>query len=127
MTEVICWLVGVIVGAIFGAVIQSRRVIPANIDLEPPMPASTLTEARQALDQFRDKYPGAELKELGWDLINIVTDANRADIQLQQAEAAPGNAKEVREALAAVERLRTKVDTFNRRVAQMRTGSWPDD
>ena len=127
MIEVICWLVGVIVGALFGVVIQSRRVIPANLDVEPPMPASTLTEARQALDSFRDRYPGHELKELGWDLINIVTDAGRADVQLKQAEVAPGTAKEVAQALAAVDRLRAKVDTLNKRVAQLRTGSWPDE
>lgn len=127
MIEVLCWLVGLVVGGLFVGVVQSRRVIPANLDLEQPMSARNIAEARQALDQFRDKYPGHELKELGWDLLNIVTDAGRADAQLKHAEAAPNNEKEVREALAAVDRLRAKVDMFNRRVAQLRDGSWPDD
>ena len=66
-------------------------------------------------------------KDIGWDLIRLAEDANRADIQLKQAEAKPGNAKEEREALAAVDRLRSRVDMFNRRVAQLRDGSWPDE
>lgn len=127
MTEILCWLVGVVVGGLFVGVVQSRRVIPANLDLEPPMPAKNIAEARAALDQFRERYPAQELKDIGWDLIRLAEDANRADIQLKQAEAKPGNAKEEREALAAVDRLRAKVDMFNRRVAQLRDGSWPDD
>ena len=127
MTEVLCWLVGLVIGGLFVGVVQSRRIVPANLDLEPPMPANNIAEARAALDQFRDKYPGHELKELGWDLINITSDAGRAEAQLAQAEAAPTDEKQVREGLAAVERLRAKVDTFNKRVAQLRDGSWPND
>jgi hypothetical protein len=126
MSAVAAWILGLIFGALAGVVVQSRRIVPANIDIEAPMPSETIAEARQALEQFRDQYPPGELKELGWDLINIAADTNRADIQLKQAEAAPGNAKEVAQGLASVHRLRAKTDMFNRRVAQLRTGSWPE-
>ncbi len=127
MTEILCWLVGLVVGGVFVGVIKRPRVVPARLDLEPPAPAKTIAEARAALDQFRDRYPSLELKDIGWDLIEITTAAGRADAQLKQAEAKPGNVKEEREALAAVNRLRSKVDMLNRRVAQLRDGSWPDD
>jgi hypothetical protein len=125
MTEVICWLVGIIIGGVFGAAIQSRRVVPADHDVEGLTMAETVADARAKLDEWLSRHDMRELKEIGWDLINIATDAGRASAQIAQAEAKPGNAKEEREALAAYRRLVAKCEAATLRTAQYRSKSWP--
>lgn len=114
-------------GVVMGLMVRGRRIVPAEIDIEAPDMARNIAEARDVLTRFTDRHDPRELKDIGWDLINIVEAVGRADHQLKQAEAKPGNEKEVREALAAVRRLRERVEQTNKRIAQMRSGSWPND
>lgn len=114
-------------GALLGWVARSDRVVPAAIDVEEPDMADTVEQARAALTRFTDRHDMRELKDIGWDILDIVTAAKRADAQISQSEAAPTREKERREAMAAFNRLREKVQQLNKRIAQFRDGSWPGD
>lgn len=118
---------GAAIGYALARLAHRPRIVPAEIDIEAPDMARNIAEARDALTRFTDRHDPRELKDIGWDLINIVEAVGRADHQLKQAEAMPGSEKEVREALAAVNRLRERVQQTNKRIAQMRSGSWPDE
>lgn len=107
--------------------VRRRYIVPAEIDLEAPDMAKNIAEARDALNRFVERHDPRELKDIGWDLINIVESARRAEVQIRQAETLPTDQKEVAEALAAFGRLRDRVMQANRRIAQVRSGSWPAD
>ena len=116
-------------GALLGYLAYRPRtvVVPAELDVETPDMAETVEQARAALTRFTDRHDLRELKDIGWDVIGIVEAARRAEIQIGQAEAAPAREKERREALAAFNRLRDRVRQLNKRIAQFRDGSWPDE
>jgi hypothetical protein len=89
--------------------------------------AETIPEARAKLDAWLARHDMRELQEIGWDIINVATDARRTDLQIKQAEARPNDATEVRQALTALSRLVGRCALLTKRMAQYHTGSWPDD
>ena len=123
----IIWLAaGIVIGAAVGMIAQSRRIVPAEATVEGLSMAETIPEARAKLDAWLARHDMRELQEIGWDLINVATDARRTDLQIKQAEAKPADANEVRQALTALSRLVGRCALVERRMAQYRTGSWPE-
>ena len=118
--------IGIIVGAVIGMIVQSRRIVPADATVEGLEMAETVPEARAKLDAWLARHDMRELQEIGWDIINVATDARRTDLQIRQAEARPTDATEVRQALTALSRLVGRCELLTKRMAQYRTGSWPE-
>jgi hypothetical protein len=78
-----------------------------------------------AVLQWQARYPPADLRDLGFGLLDIAAASGRAQVQLQQAIDRPNQAREAAQADRAVERLGECIARFNAEVAQMRTGQWP--
>lgn len=80
-----------------------------------------------AVERWSEKYPTREIRDLGFNLLDIAKAASGAQIQLQQAIANPARAREAEEAIRAFDRLNELIDRFNAEVHQLRTGRWPED
>ena len=80
----------------------------------------TITEIDAALRRFEARYPPDLLLALSYDLKDVATDAKRARLQVSQALAKPGDAREHGQAVAAYGRLEQAVARWNLELSQLR-------
>lgn len=73
------------------------------------------------------KATPAELRRIGWALVNVATQVERAEQQGKQAIERP-NEKEIGEAKAAVQRVREAIDSYRRAVRHVvERDLWPEE